>query len=126
MIGPKLDARSYAILILAVIGTLLGATLLAQQATPIQGGLTSTSDVAAASRDVAAATRDVAAATREVAASNAQIAEAIRQLATSVKDLRSALDKKDGSGPAESAAAPDGAGAPKPSEGVLEWNTPRN
>ncbi|MEO8376591.1 MAG: hypothetical protein ABI579_02885 [Candidatus Sumerlaeota bacterium] len=76
MIGPKLNARSYAILILAAIALVVGGKLIAQD--------TATGSQYQGTAEVAAATREVAAATREVAASNAQIAEALRALATSV------------------------------------------
>ena len=86
MTGPKLDARSYAILILAFLAVVLGGKLIAQD--------TVTGSQYQGTTELAAATRDVAAATREVAAANAQIADALRQLATSVSDMK----KSEGSG----------------------------
>lgn len=105
MIGPKLDARSYAILILAAITVLLGTRLIAQET----GG--AGADFRG-SAEVASATREVASATREVAAANVQIAEAIRQLADSVKDLKSALKANEGSdSSAAISAAPSASGS---------------
>ncbi len=82
MIGPKLDARSYAILILAVIGTFVAANLIAQTQSSYQS-----------QAEIASATREVATATREVAQSNAQIAEAIQDLASAMRDLGDTMDQ---------------------------------
>ncbi len=76
MIGPKLDARSYAILVLAAIGVLMGGSLIAQNQSQYQ-----------ATQDLASATRQVAQATEGVARSNAQIAEAIQSLSSAVREL---------------------------------------
>jgi hypothetical protein len=86
MTGPKLDARTYAILILAVIGITVSVKLVAQQSNP-----TSVSSTA----DVAAATREVAAATNRVADSNAQIAQALTELAQAVRGVQDAMDRQD-------------------------------
>ncbi|MCC6547471.1 hypothetical protein IT570_09925 [Candidatus Sumerlaeota bacterium] len=103
MIGPKLNARSYAVLILAAIALAVGGKLIAQESgvgSQFQG-----------SSEVAAATRDVAAATREVAASNNAIAEAIKQLATSVDNAAKAHTADNSSSAAtESAAGNQGGG----------------
>lgn len=93
MFGPKLDARTYAILILAVIGVTLSVSLIAQQSRSSDSG---SGSVLTSTADVAVATREVAAATNRVAESNAQIAEALRELAEAVRDVKSSLDEKNG------------------------------
>lgn len=86
MFGPKLNARSYAVLVLAAIGLLAGGYLGAQ-----------TRSSAESSAEIAAATRQVADATRQVAESNGRIAESIRDLASAV---RSASAQRPSSGEA--------------------------
>lgn len=130
MVGPKLNARSYAILILAALTLALGGKLIAQES--------GAGSQYQASAEVAAATRDVAAATREVAASNNAIAEAIRQLAASVDNAGKAKgattessapasDAQSGgiqpvSAPANDAAAPAAAGSKSDKSGVFEMD----
>lgn len=80
MIGRKLDARSYTVLLLAVIAVLLTLNLAAQR------NITEVSS-AAATQEVATATNEVASATREVAGANKEIASAIRELASAVQSL---------------------------------------
>lgn len=92
MTGPKLNARSYAILILAAIALVVGGKLIAQDA--------GSGSQYQANTEIAAATRDVAAATREVAAANLQIAEALKMLATSIDNTN-----KNGSDAANTAPA---------------------
>ena len=88
MVGPKLDAKSYAILILAVIGSILSVGLIAQTSGSRQ-------DISSSPVVVAEATRSVADANREIARSNAQIADAIRDLASAVRDMeRRAADRE--------------------------------
>lgn len=79
MFGPKLNARSYAILVLAAVGLLAGGYLGAQ-----------TRSSAESSAEIAAATRQVADATRQVAESNGRIAESIRELASAVRSAANA------------------------------------
>lgn len=76
MIGPKLDARSYAILILALLGIVAGGSLIAQQ----------TQSTFQSTQELASATQAVAQATNRVADSNAQIADAIRELASATRE----------------------------------------
>lgn len=85
MPGLKLDARSYAILILAAIGVTLSVTLVAQQTTDRD---TSRYRV----EDPAAATRQVAEANREIARSNQMIAESIGDLAAAVREVSGAIE----------------------------------
>ncbi len=75
MFGPKLDARSYAILILVVIAALIGGNLVAQ-----------TKSTSQSTAELAAATAQVASATQQIADSNAQIAQAIQELASAVRE----------------------------------------
>lgn len=83
----KSEARTYAILVLAVMGAVVGVQLVAQN--PRDNIVNS----AAAQAD---ATRQVAAATQQVAQANIQIAEAIAELAESVKALEGVLaDQKE-------------------------------
>lgn len=109
MARSTMSNRSLAILVLAVVGVLGTATLIAQ-----------TGDQGSASSELAASQRDIAQATREVAASNAQIAEAIRQLADSVREVKGSLDdanaiaeKKPRTAAADGDAATDGAAEPE-------------
>lgn len=101
MIGPKLDARTYAIFILALMGAAISVGLVAQTR---ESALTSPAEVAAATRDVATATREVAAANREIAASLKELAEAVRSVQTT-------MEKQGKGGSAVSIAA-----APAPAE----------
>jgi len=120
MIGPKLDARSYAILILAVIGVLVGGTLVAQQQTRDYS----------VNAELASATRAVADATSRVAHSNAQIAAAILELGASVRDASRNMSRSGGgtaaSGEAvpgeESMSAPVDNAAPEAKKPVFELN----
>ncbi|MCB2155569.1 hypothetical protein KQI84_11840 [bacterium] len=99
MIGKKLDARSYTILLLAAMVVLLALNLFAQRGTLDVGTLpagdrTDLSD--------SAAIQQVAAATREVADSNREIARAIDNLARAVGGLEMSVtvnnsDDKDSS-----------------------------
>lgn len=120
MIGPKLDARTYAIMILAVIALVASVNLVAQQYTAERSGVSVTSDVATA-------TREVAKATERVAESNAQIAEALRELAGAVREVRTSLDKQAEARAAEARAAeaqpaaPARPAAPPMDEGYIEF-----
>lgn len=115
MIGPKLDARSYAILILAVVGVLLGANLIAQNDRKF---------VPQDTAEVASATQAVASATQEVAASNREIAVAIKDLASALREFNSVYAQ------ANKASVPDNASDEEtmmitpsdPDEGVFELN----
>lgn len=83
MIGPKLDARAYAILILVVVGVLVSANLIAQTRSSSEGQAM-----------VASATESVAAATEQVAQSNAEIASAIRELAGAVREVGNTMGRR--------------------------------
>ena len=71
MFGPKLDAKSYAILVLAVVGTLFTMNLQSQNEA-LSG--------ADSSREVAAATREVARANTAIAASIDRLAAAVAKI----------------------------------------------
>lgn len=101
MMGPKLDARAYAILILAVIGLVATTSLVAQ---------TDPSRLSSSTGDVAAANREIARALSEIARSNAQIAASIDKLSTSVGQIKAAIEK---------GAAKSGEAAAAPSEVLL-------
>ncbi len=121
MSGPKLDARSYAILVLAAIGVALSVTLVAQQQPADTTGRYRV-------EDPAAATRQVAEANREIARANQMIAESIGELAAAVRDVGQAIDSLELQ-PAEAPAAPP---APPPAiqpqetpdPGIFEMGTP--
>lgn len=102
MNSPKLDARSYAILVLAFLVTTLGVHLVAQQ------NVTGQPLVVSSAAETATATRAVADSTRAVAESNAQIAAAIRELAGAVREVRGSLDRI---GQASASAPGDATGA---------------
>ncbi|MCC5878185.1 MAG: hypothetical protein JJU11_18350 [Candidatus Sumerlaeia bacterium] len=87
MIGPKLDARSYAVLVLVVIGLVVSSTLVAQQFTP-SSSVRSSSD---ATVEVAEANRQIAEALKEIARSNKEIATSIDRLSRSVGDIKDAV-----------------------------------
>lgn len=110
MIGPKLDGRTYAMLVLIALGTLVSATLIAQEGSQTYSSSESTAAVASA-------TREVASATQQVAASNREIAEAIRELALSVKGAGAAISKTS-SGDATVHVATEGA-APTGSDDAI-------
>ncbi|CAN5321936.1 hypothetical protein BH09SUM1_BH09SUM1_14080 [soil metagenome] len=80
MVGPKLSARSYALLILAVLGLAFTTNLVAQY---------NQSSGVSSSGDNAAATREIAAALQQVAASNREIATAIREVNGTMKEAAS-------------------------------------
>ncbi|MDX2175328.1 MAG: hypothetical protein SF028_02550 [Candidatus Sumerlaeia bacterium] len=76
MVGPKLDARAYTTLLLAVIAVLLTVNIVAQ------------SSVDRSAQSTPAATLEVAAATREVARSNEQVARSLSDIATAIRGLK--------------------------------------
>lgn len=87
MLGPKLDARSYAVLVLAAIALVVSSTLVAQQfdLSP------SVRSSAGATIDVAEANREIARALQEIAKSNQEIASAITSLSRSVSEVKEAI-----------------------------------
>lgn len=87
MIGPKLDARSYAVLILMVIGVVISSTLVAQQF-----GSTGPRSTTEATTEVAAANRQIAEALQEIAKSNREIANSISALSRSVGEIKGAIE----------------------------------
>lgn len=99
MVGPKLDARSYTILLLVAITMLLSLNLLAQRTAPGPVGTTDTYSEAASSAQVASATRDVAAANREIARSIDRLAAAVGKL-----EMKVNVDAAGGTGGASQAA----------------------
>ncbi len=117
MLGPKLDARSYAILVLAALGVGLSVTLVAQQGDTQRVGV----------EDPAEATRQVAEANREVARSNEMIAEAIGELAEAAREIGDAVESvepglPDAPAPPDPPGLPDEpAETPEPDPGVFEF-----
>lgn len=87
MIGPKLDARSYAVLVLVVVGVVISSSLVAQQFTT-SSNVRSSSD---ATVEVAEANRQIAEALKEIARSNKEIATSIDRLSRSVGDIKEAV-----------------------------------
>jgi len=87
MLGPKLDARSYAILVLAAIAVVVSSTLVAQQFDLSPSARSSVG----ATIDVAEANREIARALQEIAKSNQEIAGAITSLSRSVSEVKDAI-----------------------------------
>jgi hypothetical protein len=99
MQGPKLDARSYAILILMVIASLLTLNSFAQRSNNNESSLSD----AAAINNLADATREVAAANQEIARSLQDVAKAISEL-----QLNVSVAGSEGSEPAGGAVSSSG------------------
>jgi methyl-accepting chemotaxis protein len=89
MLGPKLDARSYAILVLVVIAVVMSSTLVAQQF-GTSSTVRSSSDATA---EVAEANRQIAEALKEIARSNREIAGSIDRLSRSVGEIKDAVGR---------------------------------
>lgn len=89
MKGPQLDARSYTILMLIVIASVLSINSFAQRSNQDNSTLTD----AGATIGLANATRDVADATREVAKANLEIARQLQAVAKALGELK---DNKSG------------------------------
>lgn len=113
MIGRKLDAQSYTVLLLVVVGVLLSFNLYAQLN---QRATTGTEIDRQFSRtDTGEATRAVAQATQAVADSNLQIASAIQELARAVADLEMVVNVGEG---AEGTTTRSGGAAAETAEGA--------
>jgi len=110
MVGPKLDARSYTILILAAVVTVLSVNIFAQRTTRSDAGDTVNFNESAA---VASANRDIASANREIASAITQLADAVAKLKLEVNVA--------GDGTA-AAAAPPASAAAAPAEREIDPN----
>lgn len=117
MLGPKLDARSYAILVLAAIALVLSSTLVAQQ---FDLSPTSPRSAAGATADVASANREIARALQEIARSNKEIADSIVRLSRSVGEIKDAIGDLQGEVAEAQPAAPPERAVDDRAEGVFE------
>ena len=113
MAGPKLDGRSYGLLILAVVVAMAATNLIAQSGVGSQGG-----EVAAATREVAAATREIAASNLAVAESNAKIADAINKLAEAMAGQTSSSSAVDSGAGSTSTPTDPGEIVPPSNQGI--------
>ena len=120
MLGPKLDARSYAILVLVAIAVVMSSTLVAQQFGS-SSTIRSSSDATA---EVAEANRQIAEALKEIARSNREIAGSIDRLSRSVGEIKDAVGRSQSQQAAAPARTVDPQGSEAPAESVEPRSTP--